>query len=526
MLVKMKKVLKKEYIWIFFLIIVILTEILARPIEDLDEIWNFNIARNIAQGLIPYKDISMITTPFIAIIGGIFLKIFGQEIFVTRILATILSTAILWMIYKIICLLWQDKKIAMLVASLAGMLFLNLFCLDYNFGVLFLVIIILYQELKRQKTETNNKTSNKKELGIGILAGLAICTKQTIGILLAGITLLTPIIEIIIQKKSTKGKKANVKTEYWKNILLRALGVLLPVFALFLYLIITGAYQEFINYTIRAIPTFSNKIPYKSLFNEEDKKIAILSIILPIFYLICWTKVIIGNKEKDETKNLLIMLIYATPMLAAVYPIADKIHFLIGTLILMLTTIYVLGNLGKKELKKIKGKYKNVILQTIELFFLLLSVSSLGLTAIENINYYQNSTNKNVTLEHYKNCIIEDYLLERIQEVNIFIEEEKNKGREVYILDSEAAIYHIPLNMYYKNYDMFNKGNFGAEGEDGIIEEIKEKKNTVYLIRNKNINSNWQTPEKVIKYIRENLELVGQINMFEIYNGQSGTGPN
>ena len=132
MLVKMKKVLKKEYIWIFFLIIVILTEILARPIEDLDEIWNFNIARNIAQGLIPYKDISMITTPFIAIIGGIFLKIFGQEIFVTRILATILSTAILWMIYKIICLLWQDKKIAMLVASLAGMLFLNLFCLDYN----------------------------------------------------------------------------------------------------------------------------------------------------------------------------------------------------------------------------------------------------------------------------------------------------------------------------------------------------------------------------------------------------------
>ena len=81
--------------------LVILTYILIKPLDDLDEIWNFNTARCIADGLIPYKDISMITTPLLGFITALFLKIFGTEMFVTRIMAALLAVVSLIVIYNI-----------------------------------------------------------------------------------------------------------------------------------------------------------------------------------------------------------------------------------------------------------------------------------------------------------------------------------------------------------------------------------------------------------------------------------------
>ena len=58
----------------------------------------------------------------------------------------------------------------------------------------------------------------------------------------------------------------------------------------------------------------------------------------------------------------------------------------------------------------------------------------------------------------------------------------------------------------------------GTELTDEQIEEIKQRdENTLYLIKKKDLRLNWQTPLDVITYIRENLELVGQINIYEIY---------
>ena len=76
----------------------------------------------------------------------------------------------------------------------------------------------------------------------------------------------------------------------------------------------------------------------------------------------------------------------------------------------------------------------------------------------------------------------------------------------------------IPINKYNKDYDMFLKGNIGKDGEEGQIEKIKQKdENTIYLIKRKGLNLNWQTPLKVIEYVRENLKLTGEISIYEIY---------
>ena len=49
-------------------ILLFLATVLTRNLANLDEIWNFNFARNIANGLIPYKDFNMLQTPLLPFI--------------------------------------------------------------------------------------------------------------------------------------------------------------------------------------------------------------------------------------------------------------------------------------------------------------------------------------------------------------------------------------------------------------------------------------------------------------------------
>ena len=46
------------------------------------------------------------------------------------------------------------------------------------------------------------------------------------------------------------------------------------------------------------------------------------------------------NKYKFQ-KNIIILTIYSLPMLIVIYPIADKIHFLIGSLMVWVEFTYI-----------------------------------------------------------------------------------------------------------------------------------------------------------------------------------------
>ena len=66
--------MKKNILLFAFIFLSVLSIIIIKPISDLDELWNYNTARAVSEGLIPYKDISMITTPLLPIITSVFLK--------------------------------------------------------------------------------------------------------------------------------------------------------------------------------------------------------------------------------------------------------------------------------------------------------------------------------------------------------------------------------------------------------------------------------------------------------------------
>lgn len=168
-------------------------------------------------------------------------------------------------------------------------------------------------------------------------------------------------------------------------------------------------------------------------------------------------------------------------------------------------------------------RYTQFTYKTITLIIWLIIAAVITNQGYKNIKTYiemytNNTINKDI--EHYKYIEVQDYLRERIEQIGNYIKEKESQNIQVYILDAEAAVYNIPQEKYTKDYDMFLKGNIGKDGVQGIIERIKEEtncKNTIYLIKKEEFGLNWQTPTKVLEYIKENLEKTGEISIYDEY---------
>ena len=124
---------------------------------------------------------------------------------------------------------------------------------------------------------------------------------------------------------------------------------------------------------------------------------------------------------------------------------------------------------------------------------------------------------ENQNVNHFKGILIDNDLANRINIVGEYLLEKEKEGKTVYILDSMSAIFTIPMDRYYKNYDMFNLGNFGGRGEDGIIEDLKNTDNLLVLIRKDSLPKNWQHPYKVTDYAIENFEKIDEIDIYDVY---------
>ena len=489
----MKEKTKAKLIDISFIIITIIlfaSTVLPRNLENLDEIWNFNFARNIANGLLPYKDFNMLQTPLLPFILGGILKLFGQELFVIRIISTFLGAGIIFVAYKILKELKLNTKWSIFSSALLFLFIKDSFYIDYNYAILFVTLLLIYLELKYKNY------SVKYNLLIGLLAGITILLKQSTGIVISAITILY----LLLEKRDKETAKA---------VLYRAIGVLIPCVIFVIYLLLTNSMSSFIDYCILGIGTFQNKISYLKLLSGKNF-MAFVAVLVPITLITLLIVNLVNMKQGKLQKNVqyLILFVFSLAQFIMVYPISDDIHFRIAALpTVMVILYYVCKNI--QELNNIKVSI------FIEHFMNVITISFIGLLILESINdiYLYASTEKS-TLKHFSNIPISSTLQDRIIEVDNFIQNEK---RDVYILDSEAAVYMIPLDKYNKDFDMFLKGNLGKASEEGQIERIKNMKDAVILIKNDKIPLNWQTPKEVITYVKENLEKVGTVSFFDIY---------
>lgn len=494
----MKKYREDILVFVFF-VITTSAIILIRNLNNLDEVWIFNTARNIANGLLPYKDFNLVTTPGLPIFCGIILKIFGTEMLIMRIMAIIINSLIMFMTYKILKAFEIKKEFSLLISMVIMRLFMESMCIDYNFLILLIALITLYIELKSYKKSNNIfEYDLRKEILLGILAGLSITMKQTTGICF--------VIAFIGYKLLAVRNKQDLKL-FLKIAVTRFLVCMLPLIILLIYLLCNNIMNEFIDYAIWGIKDFSNSISYLNLLKG---KLSILAILVPITIII---SLYISIRKNNHI--ITILFAYSVSTIVVVYPISDNVHFLIAGTITIITGIYLLKELYEN---KFKGILEKSIIIWIENFMkaliLILILIMIGVSTYKLINYIINFK-EYTSLENFKYIPVSKELEEQIIKVDNYIEKQEN---DVYIVDARAAIYMIPINRYNKNYDMFLKGNIGSKGSKGIIEDLQSKENITLLILKDKRSLNWQTPIDVIEYIQNKYEITGEIEGFEIWN--------
>ena len=479
--------------------LVILTYIIIKPLENLDEMWNFNVARCIANGLIPYKEISMVSTPLLGFLTAIFLRIFGTEMFITRVLAAVIAIINLGVIYRICISLKIPNSIAKILILIIMFIMKNYYCLDYNFLVVTFVFFIILLEIK----SINQRFENKKiHMCIGIIAGLSICTKQSVGFVVSLFVILSQLFFI----KDNRNIKLIIK-----NILLRIIGILIPIIVFIIYLLICGAFYEFIDYAIVGLKTFSNNVPYINLVKSDEMFIKVLSIVIPILLIISIIVNCVLKILKKEDNYLFVLTVYCIPMITIIYPISDKVHFLTAILPYYIIPAYVLGIIIT-NIKKLNFEYIFEFFEIVSFIWIIL------FTGYTEIRYRDElgALSKYRALNHFRNIIVEQNLEKTVKGVDNYIVKSE---KAVYILDSNAALYMIPIDRYNKDYDLFAKGNLGSGGEENQINRIENRSedDTKYLILNENYKLNWQTPTKVLDYIKENFVKTGTIGIYNIY---------
>ena len=335
--------------------------------------------------------------------------------------------------------------------------------------------------------ELNEDKRVKDNVLIGVLAGLSITTKQSVGVCIS----IASILVNFFDKNSIKLKI--------KNIVIRLISTFCVLIGFLIYLYFTNSIYECINYTILGLKHFTNnKYSYFRFLTEGNYITALLSIfmIMGEFYIVY--KVF---KLKDNVFTKL--FIYSISAFSIMYPITNDQHILIGYFPTLILIIYLFKNdnvLSENTINKFCNTTKIFI-------FLLVGVIILDVYKVYDLKEYK----------HYKyiNIVMEEK--QELNEVIGFIRKHNN----TYILDGFANLFMIPLEKCNGIMDLPQIGNTGKEGQQVLIDKLNDIKNfyifiqpSVYYLKQT------QNPLEAIKYVENNYEYVGKIGRFDVYYKQ------
>ncbi len=442
--------------------------ILNKELGNMDELWNFSFAKNIHDGLIPYKDFNLISTPLSCFINCLFLFI-DTSLITFRITFFIYFLIIIYLLDKIIDELRINEFLKYLIIFLISFILVKSCYLDYNFIQISLVLLLILLHFKN--LDYNNQKLN---IIIPLVSGLTIINKQSSGIIIAFANILLLLLNKYYFKK-------NIKPKF---ILKEIIITFIPTFMFICYLLLTNSINDFYDLAILGLTTFTNK--YLS-------KIFLYGII--IIYLLITTEMYINKKEK----KIWILFIYSLTSLTFIIPILDKVHTAYAIIIPFIIIICIVD----EKLKEIKLNIKNIYAYLFIPIFIVL--------IIINASSYTKVTKNNSGI--YKYIPTNDNQQKIIKNVNNYVTN-MSSDYDVYILDISATLFNLNINKYNKYFDMFMNGNFGINGEKEIY-SIIDSDSKIFMIND--ISNHWQSPSNIINYVKEKYHICGAIDYLLVY---------
>ena len=492
-----------------FVLLLIAMAMLARVynvgISNTDEMYNFLNSYKLANGLTIYADNNVIITPLFFYISSIILKIFGQNIFVFRTINLIISSLMFFLCYVVLKELKVSKKFSLLYTLLIISLISSIIGGGANYTILAYVFYLLgfYLLLKMKKSTT-------KSIVQGIMLFLVFLSYQKLGV-----AYFIAIIAYEIINKDIKSLFKELLTAF----------ILLLAFLTYLYT--QNNLFDFIDYAILGISEFGSK-NWKAEGNIISILLFLLLPIMTLTALIATLRAIKSqqyieninqtNKEKinvDEIgKQMLSLFIFSICAYIIIIPILNVYHVYLASILMIINLMYIIDFLIKPilEEKSIKNIINTIILCII---ILLLSYSAKD---VWEYAYLINNVPKD---SPFYGALIDDETKETIKTVGDYI---KNNDKNTIVLSTYSPLISLYLNdLDNGDYDLPLRGNLGSKGEEGLIEQIKELKNTQILLLHETDDEKeiYQFAYDVADYIKQNCKYVGQVNKFDIYETEN-----
>ena len=439
--------MKNRYKLLLFLLFVFLYilffNLLLVPIT-FDEIWNYGFAYDISLGLIPYLDFNMVITPLYPALVALFFLIFGHNMLALYIANSLFLTIGIYFIFKLI----GKKGLLMFVFLFAPM---PIIIPTYNIFAFVLLMIIFYLE-----------KSKDKDFIIGIMLGLLILTKQSIGV-----AVLIPGIFYYYKDK--------------KKMLKRALGCFLVLVIFAVYLLVTKSFMAFLDLCVFGLFDFAGSNGFFS--------ICTLFTILIFFGTIYFIK-----KHPKDIYNY-----YALAFYVVAVPLFDYYHFYIALLVFLFLCLYYLPD------------RVNLSYTLITLFFVVI---------MPILTFFRVFYNKKIIypndLNNYQYHLLDydTYMISK--KVNTFLQ--KHSQYDFVFLD-ETGYYFKILNDKRVGYlDLINKGNWGYNGNKKMLDALKKKKNdTLIFINPAKLKMETQTNLDLIHYVMKNGKKVDNVLFYDVY---------
>lgn len=440
--------MKKKYVLVLVLVFMffyfLFFNLILMPTTH-DEIWNYGFAYDISLGLIPYRDFNMVITPLYPALMALFFLIFGHNMLVLYIANSLFLTLGFYFIFKLL-----GKK---------GLLLFIFFFVPsavltptYNIFAFVLLMIIFYME-----KEKNN------DFVIGIMLGLLILTKQSIGALV-----LMPGVFYYYKDK--------------KRMLKRGLGCFFILIIFVLYLLITKSFMPFLDLCLFGLFDFAS---------GNGQWFTIYTLLTIFIYAVTIYFI------KKDPKN--IYNYYAMAFYTVVFPLFDDYHFHIAFMAFLFICLYYLPD-------KIRIKYG-----TITIFFIIIIP-----VLIFCMDFYQKKVVYPNDLNNYQYRIIdyESYLLTKT--VSQYLKEHSQYD---YVFLEESGYYFKILEDKKIGYlDLINEGNWGYNGNKKMLDALSKKKNDTLIFVNPNkLKMGTQTNLNLIYYVMDNGKKIDSVLFYDVY---------
>jgi 4-amino-4-deoxy-L-arabinose transferase and related glycosyltransferases of PMT family len=473
-------------------------------VPDAGEIWNYQYARRILYGQIPYKDFAMLQTPFSAQMNALFLYIFSDQLIVVKIiggLIGVINGLITFLIFKKL-----GKNDLYSVAYTLIFIF-PFFIYSQNtyswYAVLFLTLA-LYLEMVRFKSK-----GIILELSIGICLGLCAISKQNIGFFGFVASCLFLIILAAILNKEETGRFLPLQKKssgyFWKCISLKILGCLIPILAETAYLWEKGGLLVFVHNMLAVTTQFaqSSSISYIAMLSGGDLYDTLLAIVVPIFILTPLVMSAFPSVSPAKKKMLLVSGLYAAANYSMMFPIADSIHITLA----MPLSIVAIASCSFDTNPIVPGRKTlspYYIVFIIAAFWLLISTDNVLRFNIGSYHYFK----------HYEYIKMTDNSITSIQKVDEFILREEQDGKKVYFFNYQSDYYLIPLDQFSYRYDTVTNG---SPAEQEMIQMLASSQNIVVIIRGEHIPPMRIETRAIEDYVRATMTYVGTVNYFDVY---------